>query len=234
MKATIAKAAITRPLLLLLLLFLYDHATGLIIPEELPTILSLVYSNIPPIKKGTDSRLGVGFRLGEHADFQVVVELGPQTETDPIGISGDAKRRRDTMLSAAMRGELGPLAQAVARYQIERRIHNEMAKLKAIRGDELEKDIQTPKETNKGDQGGGQEENASSDWLTKWKEQMSAENDNVPSRSTSEDEEARRQRKGARERIKPIGKQTERLNGLMKLYESQRDEANNDAKRNST
>jgi len=62
------------------------------------------------------------------------------------------------MLSAAMRGELGPLAQAVARYQIERRIHNELAKLKAIRGDELEKDIQTPKETNKGDQGGGQEE----------------------------------------------------------------------------
>lgn len=34
---------------------------------------------------GTDSRLGFGFRLGEHADFQVMVELGPQKETRPIG-----------------------------------------------------------------------------------------------------------------------------------------------------
>ncbi|KAH8265994.1 hypothetical protein KR038_009768, partial [Drosophila bunnanda] len=56
-----------------------------IVPRELPSILSIVYSNIPPIKKGTDSRLGFGFRLGEHADFQVMVELGPQKETRPIG-----------------------------------------------------------------------------------------------------------------------------------------------------
>lgn len=34
---------------------------------------------------GTDSRLGFGFRLGEHADFQVMVELGPQKNTRPIG-----------------------------------------------------------------------------------------------------------------------------------------------------
>ncbi|CAD1476269.1 unnamed protein product, partial [Heterotrigona itama] len=31
-------------------------ATCLVIPEELPTILSLVYSNIPPIKKGDVER----------------------------------------------------------------------------------------------------------------------------------------------------------------------------------
>lgn len=43
---------------------------------------------------GTDSRVGVGFRLGNHADFQVLLELGPQTETDPIG-NADSKRRRD-------------------------------------------------------------------------------------------------------------------------------------------
>lgn len=36
------------------------------------------------------------------------------------------------MLSAAMKGELGPLAQAVAKYQVERRIHDEMVKLKAM------------------------------------------------------------------------------------------------------
>lgn len=50
-------------------------------------MLSLVYSNIPPIKKGTDSRVGFGFRLGEHADFQVMFELGPQKFTKPIGAS---------------------------------------------------------------------------------------------------------------------------------------------------
>jgi len=36
------------------------------------------------------------------------------------------------MFSAAMKGELGPLAQAIAKYQIERRIQMEMDKLKAM------------------------------------------------------------------------------------------------------
>uniref|UniRef100_A0A1I8Q2X4 Uncharacterized protein n=1 Tax=Stomoxys calcitrans TaxID=35570 RepID=A0A1I8Q2X4_STOCA len=73
--------------LTVLLLFLAQCPTtsSLIVPNEVPSILSLVYSNIPPIKKGTDSRLGFGFRLGEHADFQVMLELGPQKETRPIG-----------------------------------------------------------------------------------------------------------------------------------------------------
>jgi hypothetical protein len=30
---------------------------------------------------GTDSRVGFGFRFGEHADFQVQLELGPQIYT---------------------------------------------------------------------------------------------------------------------------------------------------------
>lgn len=38
------------------------------------------------VTPGTDSRVGFGYRLGEHADFQVVFELGPQTNTKPIGI----------------------------------------------------------------------------------------------------------------------------------------------------
>lgn len=43
------------------------------------------------MKKGTDSRVGFGFRLGDHADFQVLLELGPQTNTKPIGPNtGDA------------------------------------------------------------------------------------------------------------------------------------------------
>jgi hypothetical protein len=63
-----------------------------IIPQEVPSLLSLIYSNIPPIKKGTDSRIGFGYRLGEHADFQVQFELGPQKETQAIG-SGSTNKR---------------------------------------------------------------------------------------------------------------------------------------------
>lgn len=73
---------------LLCLLRICLSATGahaFIAPQEIPSILSLVYSNIPPVKKGTDSRVGFGYRLGEHADFQVLFELGPQTNTKAIG-----------------------------------------------------------------------------------------------------------------------------------------------------
>ncbi|TDG49480.1 hypothetical protein AWZ03_004163 [Drosophila navojoa] len=71
--------------LLLLGLLQSENVNGFIVPQELQSALSLVYSNIPPIKKGTDSRLGFGFRLGQHADFQVLLELGPQKNTRPLG-----------------------------------------------------------------------------------------------------------------------------------------------------
>ncbi|KAG7295489.1 hypothetical protein JYU34_021687 [Plutella xylostella] len=58
---------------------------SIIIPEELPSLLSVAYSNIPPIKKGTDSRVGFGYAFGNHADFQLLFEFGPQTNTNPIG-----------------------------------------------------------------------------------------------------------------------------------------------------
>ncbi|XP_053971950.1 uncharacterized protein LOC128872862 [Hylaeus volcanicus] len=162
---------------LCVLFFLYDHAACLIIPEELPTILSLIYSNIPPIKKGTDSRLGVGFRLGEHADFQVLVELGPQTETDPIG-TADNKRRRDAMFGAAMRGELGPLAQAVANYQLERKIQSELEKFK--RTEEKVNAVDT-EESNV-------EKTKASDWLAKWSKEMTKSGtDETPFKDVSEE-----------------------------------------------
>ncbi|KAJ8916066.1 hypothetical protein NQ315_010934 [Exocentrus adspersus] len=63
--------------------------TSVIIPDELPSILSVIYSNIPTIKKGTDSRIGWGFRLGDRADVQVLVELGPQTNTQQLANQGD-------------------------------------------------------------------------------------------------------------------------------------------------
>ncbi|EDW71256.1 uncharacterized protein snsl [Drosophila virilis] len=76
---------LTVSLWLLLCLLQSENVNGFIVPQELQSALSLVYSNIPPIKKGTDSRLGFGFRLGEHADFQVLLELGPQKNTRPLG-----------------------------------------------------------------------------------------------------------------------------------------------------
>lgn len=44
------------------------------------------------VQTGTDSRIGFGYRLGEHADFQVQFELGPQKETQAIG-SGSTNKR---------------------------------------------------------------------------------------------------------------------------------------------
>ncbi|XP_029663719.1 uncharacterized protein LOC115235822 [Formica exsecta] len=166
---TIVKTAVMR---ILLLLIFYENATSLIIPEELPTILSLIYSNIAPIKKGTDSRLGVGFRLGEHADFQILIELGPQTETDKIGTSNDAKKRRDVMFDAAMRGELRSFAQQVAKYQMKRRIEKEMDKFKAMEG--KFKKNQTEKKQD-------DENTVPNNWLTKWRKEISqSSEDNIP------------------------------------------------------
>ncbi|XP_034473542.1 uncharacterized protein LOC117780952 isoform X2 [Drosophila innubila] len=73
---------------LLLCLLHLQNVNAFVIPEELQSLLSVVYSNIPPIKKGTDSRIGFGYRLGDHADFQVMFELGPQRETRPLGVAG--------------------------------------------------------------------------------------------------------------------------------------------------
>ncbi|XP_033303603.1 uncharacterized protein LOC117207451 [Bombus bifarius] len=158
---------------LCILLFLCEHATCLVIPEELPTILSLIYSNIPPIKKGTDSRIGVGFRLGEHADFQMLFELGPQTETEPIS-NADSKRRRDAMFSAAMRGELGSLAQAVAKYQLERKLQKELDRLKKT--EKKSNAVATPANDDKN--------TVASEWLTKWSKDMGKSSED---RSSTED-----------------------------------------------
>ncbi|XP_027843704.2 uncharacterized protein LOC114124606 [Aphis gossypii] len=75
----------------LITLYAISHVNATIfVPEEIPSLLSVVYSNMPPIKKGTDSKLGVGFRLGPNADVQFQLELGPQTNTLPIGGAASA------------------------------------------------------------------------------------------------------------------------------------------------
>ncbi|KAL1502830.1 hypothetical protein ABEB36_007917 [Hypothenemus hampei] len=63
---------------------LISNVLTFIIPDELPSILSIIYSNIPTLKKGTDSRIGWGFRLGDRADFQIITELGPQIYTKKL------------------------------------------------------------------------------------------------------------------------------------------------------
>lgn len=52
---------------------------------------------------GTDSRLGWGFRLGDRADFQVMLELGPQTNTQPLANQEDknANSKRNTVENLA-------------------------------------------------------------------------------------------------------------------------------------
>lgn len=59
--------------------------------------LAVIVLLVSILATGTDSRIGVGFRLGEHADFQMLFELGPQTETEPIN-NADSKRRRDVSI----------------------------------------------------------------------------------------------------------------------------------------
>lgn len=44
-----------------------------------------------------------------------MLELGPQKETEKIG-STESKKRRQVMLDAAMRGDLGPWAKSVAKF----------------------------------------------------------------------------------------------------------------------
>ncbi|XP_017771881.1 PREDICTED: uncharacterized protein LOC108559205 isoform X2 [Nicrophorus vespilloides] len=83
---------------LLTVIFVYTIFTSkvspFIVPDEVPSLLSLIYSNIPTIMKGTDSRLGWGFRLGDRADFQVLVELGPQKNTQKLGNQDDGGNRK--------------------------------------------------------------------------------------------------------------------------------------------
>ncbi|XP_034234523.1 myc-associated zinc finger protein-like [Thrips palmi] len=75
-----------------------------IVPDQLVSLLTVVYSVIPPIKKGTDSRVGFGYRFGPFADVQVLLELGPQTETRPIIGDTDAPNGGKRQADPAKRG----------------------------------------------------------------------------------------------------------------------------------
>ncbi|GAB0099743.1 uncharacterized protein DMENIID0001_156300 [Sergentomyia squamirostris] len=71
--------------LLGVLMLVSSSTAHFVVPEEFASLLGVIFSTIPQVRKGTDSRVGFGYRLGDHADFQVLVELGPQKFTKPIG-----------------------------------------------------------------------------------------------------------------------------------------------------
>lgn len=50
---------------------------------------------------GTDSRVGFGFRIGPNADGQVLLELGPQRDTQPLG--SDSSKREAKIESKTLR-----------------------------------------------------------------------------------------------------------------------------------
>lgn len=47
-------------------------------------------SHVGRCVSGIDTRFGWGFRLGQHVDYQSLVEIGPQTNTNPISSNGTA------------------------------------------------------------------------------------------------------------------------------------------------
>ncbi|XP_056636648.1 uncharacterized protein LOC130445144 [Diorhabda sublineata] len=124
----------------------------LIVPDEIPSLLSVVYSNIPTVKKGTDSRIGWGFKLGNRADFQVLVELGPQTYTQPI-------QNQNPKENTNKRNTLETLADTLYAQ------NNELKRLKAQIQNE-EASIPVKNEENKSiDNITGSE---AADWLKRW------------------------------------------------------------------
>lgn len=53
---------------------------------------------LPSVVKGTDSRVGLGFHLGHHADIQTIFEVGPQKFTKPLRRCIRANRRSSNEL----------------------------------------------------------------------------------------------------------------------------------------
>ncbi|CAH0713018.1 unnamed protein product, partial [Brenthis ino] len=55
-----------------------------VVPEDVAMGFTAYYGFAPRIVKGNDHRVGFGFRFGNHADFQILYEFGPQITTKPL------------------------------------------------------------------------------------------------------------------------------------------------------
>ncbi|RZC34166.1 hypothetical protein BDFB_008067 [Asbolus verrucosus] len=71
-------------LAIFIFIFKIFGAHSLVVPDEITSAFFVIINNIPKLQKGTDSRFGWGFRLGDRADFQILTELGPQKFTQPL------------------------------------------------------------------------------------------------------------------------------------------------------
>ncbi|CAF4888088.1 unnamed protein product [Pieris macdunnoughi] len=63
------------------LLLVSCGSASIIVPQEISTLIDFILKFLPPFKKATEeSRIGFGFAYGNHADFQTVVQFGPDKE----------------------------------------------------------------------------------------------------------------------------------------------------------
>lgn len=141
------------------------------------------------------------------------------------------------MLTAAMKGELGPLTQAMVKYQMERKIQSMMKKLKE---EELQK-IQTANKTSDQDVSFFGTfysiffcwlrqvfkfsplslQAASDNWLTRWRQEMSqTPEDKVPLSQVQDQNDQEAQRRIEKAPTKSAT-QKDKLVELTKLYKSQ-------------
>ncbi|CAB3233692.1 unnamed protein product [Arctia plantaginis] len=82
----------------------YRASSALIIPDVVQSLAHFIRSFLPTINKGIDSRVGFGFAFGNHADFQVVLELGPQKKTKAL----DGRGFQTTSTNAKRQASLKP------------------------------------------------------------------------------------------------------------------------------
>ncbi|CAK1546410.1 unnamed protein product [Leptosia nina] len=69
--------------MLVLFVCLSLGSATIIIPQEFPSVSDLFLKFLPIIRKGTEqSRIGFGFAYGNHADFQTVLQFGPDRENN--------------------------------------------------------------------------------------------------------------------------------------------------------
>ncbi|CAG4949347.1 unnamed protein product [Parnassius apollo] len=90
-----------------------------IAPEDLSTGLAVVYGFTPRLVTGNDHRVGFGFRFGNHADFQILYEFGPQTITKPLQ---PAKTRSTTYRKHVRKTRRRPIIELLLRAGLLREV----------------------------------------------------------------------------------------------------------------
>lgn len=86
--------------------------------------------------------MGVGFRLGDHADFQVLLELGPQINTQPLGSDGHNETQKTRHIIAFLPlatkhdGKSSGLALTSCQHQDRTQLRTRQEENGRLRGDQ--------------------------------------------------------------------------------------------------